>query len=128
MKFWIILVVLGWRLRWLAWRSQAFRKQLATRDIVMLWSVKSGQPACWYHFMPSKVVTGRGVHASPTFSVTFEDADYAFETIKAASTNQSAFVAGLNAGKIKVGGRDPGQLMWFFTLMKYIVPPKKSSS
>jgi hypothetical protein len=122
MKFWLLLQVLSWRLRWLAWRSEPFRKQLAGRDIVMQWSVKSGAPARWFHFTPSKVASGRGVHAAPTLTLTFEDAAYAFATIKAAGSNKAVIAAGMNAGRIKVGGRDPGQLMWFFTLLKIIAP------
>ena len=32
MKFRLILMVLGWRLAWLAGRDEGFRKQLAHRD------------------------------------------------------------------------------------------------
>ena len=37
MKFWLMMMVLGLRLRWLAWRNPDFRKQLENRDVVMQW-------------------------------------------------------------------------------------------
>ena len=35
MKFALVLLILGWRLRWLAWRDEGFRKQLENRNVVM---------------------------------------------------------------------------------------------
>lgn len=60
MKFRLILMVLGWRLAWLAGRDEGFRKQLAHRDVVMQWRTFNGGVARWYHFQPDRVTSRRG--------------------------------------------------------------------
>lgn len=125
MKFWFVLQILGWRMRWLARNNERFRQQLKGRDVVMQWRTRSGKPSRWFQFTQGNVVAGGGLHENPTFSLNFLDAAYAFAVLKAASTNQSAFMDGLSEGNIKVEGSDPGQLMWFMTLLKYIAPTKK---
>ena len=122
--FWFILVVLGLRLRWLAWRNPGFRKQLENRDVIMQWRTREGSPARWYHFLPGKVRVGQGLHPSPSVGLEFEDSEYAVQTLKEASKNQAVFMAGMQQGKIKITG-DPGHLMWFMTLLKFIAPAKK---
>ncbi len=124
MKFALVLLILGWRLRWLAWRNEGFRKQLENRDVVMQWRTFAGKPARWLHFTPGKVVAKSGLNPSPTVTLSFKDADYAFATLKQAGKNQMAFMEGMQAGDIKIEG-DPGQLMWFMTLMKFIMPGGK---
>ena len=52
MKFALVLLILGWRLRWLAWRDAGFRKQLENRDVVMQWRTFNGKPARSFHFTP----------------------------------------------------------------------------
>ncbi|MTI50553.1 MAG: hypothetical protein FH757_02875 [Alcanivorax sp.] len=123
MKFRLILMVLGWRLAWLAGRDEGFRKQLAHRDVVMQWRTFNGGVARWYHFQPDRVTSRRGLHATPSVTLNFKDADYAFRTLKASGKNQMAFMEGMQAGDIKVEG-DPGHLMWFMTLMKFILPKR----
>ena len=124
MRFRLVLLVLGWRLRWLGKRNDGFRKQLENRNVVMQWRTRAGAPARWYHFEPGRVRVGGGLHPAPTVTLNFADAGYAFATLQAASKNQMAFMEGMQQGKIQIEG-DPGQLMWFMTLMKFIVPGKK---
>jgi len=82
------LLVLGWRLRWLAWRDAGFRKQLENRDVVMQWRTFNGKPARSFHFTPGKVVSKRGLHGHPTVPLNFKDATSAFRTLQVARTNQ----------------------------------------
>lgn len=124
MKFWLMMLVLGWRLRWLAWRNPDFRKQLEKRDIVMQWRTEAGSPSRWFHFIPGRVIVSSGLHAKPSVTLNFESADYAANTLIESAKNQMAFMTGMQQGKIKING-DPGHLMWFMTLMKYIAPKKK---
>ena len=42
MKFSLVLLVLGWRLRWLASRNPGFQKQLENRNVVMQWRTFAG--------------------------------------------------------------------------------------
>ncbi|KGD63752.1 hypothetical protein Y5S_02959 [Alcanivorax nanhaiticus] len=124
MKFALVLLILGWRLRWLAWRNEGFRAQLENRNVVMQWRTFPGKPARWFQFTPGKVVAKGGLHEAPTVTLNFKDGDYAFTTLKKAGKNQMAFMEGMQAGDIKIEG-DPGQLMWFMTLMKFIMPGGK---
>lgn len=55
MKFRLLLLVLGWRLAWLAGRRPHFRAQLENRDVVMQWRTFDGDVARWYRFLPDKV-------------------------------------------------------------------------
>lgn len=124
MKFWLILLVLGWRLRWLAWRNAEFRGKLAGKDMVMQWRTKAGAPARSFHFLPDRIVARSGLHPNPTVTLSFEDAPYAVQTLMQAGKDQMVFMTGMQQGKIIIGG-DASQLMWFMTLMRFIAPKKK---
>lgn len=124
MKFWLILLVLGWRMRWLAWRSDEFRAKLNGKDMVMQWRTQAGAPARWFHFLPNKIVARHGLHPNPSVTLNFADAHYAVATLMQASKNQTVFMQGMQEGKIKIEG-DASQLMWFMSLMKYLAPKKK---
>ena len=84
MKFALVLLVLGWRLRWLAWRNAGFRKQLENRNVIMQWRTFKGKPARSFHFTPGKVVSSGGLHDKPTVTLNFKDASYAFRTLQVA--------------------------------------------
>ena len=124
MKFWFMMLILGWRLRWLAWRNADFRKQLEHRDVVMQWRTRSGAPARWFHFKPGRVLARGSLHPQSSVTLDFEDATYAANALIESGKNQMVFMMGMQQGKIKISG-DPGHLMWFMTLMKYIMPKKK---
>lgn len=124
MKFWLILLILGLRLRWLAWRNAEFRAKLVGKDMVMQWRTKAGAPARAFHFLPNKVVVRAGLHSNPSVTLSFEDAPYAVNTLMQAGKNQMIFMQGMQEGKIKIDG-DASQLMWFMTLMKFIAPKKR---
>lgn len=123
MKFRLLLLVLGWRLAWLARRHEGFRGQLQNRDVRMQWRTFDGAVARCYHFQPGRVASRHGLDPSPSVTLNFKDADYAFRTLRAAGKNQMAFMEGMQAGDIKVEG-DPGHLMWFMTLMTFIMPAR----
>lgn len=124
MKFWLILLVLGWRLRFLAWRNEDFRKAIEGKELVMQWRTQAGNPSRWYRFSAGSVNVSGGLHAEPGVSLSFADASYAAETIMQAGKNQMIFMQGMQEGKITIEG-NPGELMWFMGLMKYIMPKKK---
>lgn len=123
MGFRVLLLVLGWRLQWLASHREAFRNKLAKRQVIMQWRTFDGAPARWFHFQESGVTCGAGLHANPSVTLEFRDADFAFTTLKAAGANQMIFMQAMQAGDIKIKG-DAAQLMWFMSLMKHIVPKK----
>lgn len=123
MRFRLILILLGWRLAWLAGRNNGFRQQLMQRDTVMQWRTFNGGAARWYHFQPDRVTSRTGLHPKPSVTLNFKSSGYAFRTLKTAGKNQMAFMEGMQAGDIKVAG-DPAHLMWFMTLMKFIIPKR----
>ena len=47
MKFWLMLLILGWRLRWLAWRDKDFQQAIADKEMVMQWRTQAGNPSRW---------------------------------------------------------------------------------
>lgn len=132
MKFRFLLLILGWRMGWLARRREGFRAQLEQRDIVMQWRTFDGAVARWYHFQPGRVSSHAGLYPlqqssprpQPSLTLNFRDANYAVRTLQAAGNSQMAFMEGVQAGDIKIEG-DASHLMWFMTLMKYITPAKK---
>lgn len=125
MKFWLILLLLGWRLRWLAWRSAEFREKLVGKDMVMQWRTKDGTPARSFHFLPNRIIPRSGLHSKPTVILSFESASYAVATLIEAGKNQMVFMQGMQEGRIRIEG-DASQLMWFMSLLKYVMPKKKS--
>lgn len=124
MKFRFLLLMLGWRMGWLARRREAFRARLEQRDIIMQWRTFDGAVARWYHFQPGRVGSHAGLNPEPSITLSFKDADYAVETLRAAGKSQVVFMEGMQAGDIKVEG-DASQLMWFLSLLKHIAPAKK---
>lgn len=124
MRFWLLMLILGWRLRWLTWRNPEFRRKLEGRNMVMQWQTMEGSPARWFHFLPGRVIARAGIHEKPDVTLSFESASYAFDTIRKAGGNQMVFMEGMSQGRIRIGG-DASQLMWFMSLMKYIAPKKK---
>ncbi len=121
MRFWLVLWILGLRLRWLVWRDPAFREGLKNRDIVMQWRTAQGRPARWFHFHDNSVVVRSGLCQSPTISLCFESASYAFETLRRAGKNQAVLFEGMNDGRIRVEG-DAKALIWFLTMMRFVMP------
>lgn len=123
MRFWLILLLLGWRLRWLAWRNAEFREKLTGKDMVMQWRTKVGTPARSFHFLPNRIIARGGLHSKPTVTLSFDSADYAVATLIEAGKNQMVFMQGMQEGRIRIEG-DASQLMWFMTLLKYVMPKK----
>lgn len=121
MRFWLVLWILGLRLRWLVWRNPAFRERLKDRDIVMQWRTAQGRPARWFHFQQNRVIVRSGLCQSPTISLCFESAGYAFETLKRAGKNQVVILEGMSDGRIRIEG-DAKALIWFLTVMRFVAP------
>lgn len=124
MKFRILLFILAWRMRWLAWRNPRFREQIERKDMIMQWRTRQGKPARWFHFRYGRVHSASGLHDQSRVTLNFESAEYAFNVLLASGKSQMVFMEGMQEGRIKING-DASQLMWFMTLMKYITPGKK---
>ncbi len=126
MGFRLLMWLLAWRLKWLGRHNDAFRAKLDKRQVIMQWRTFDGKPARWFHLQGSGVSSANTQHPEATVTLQFKDAGYAFATLKEAGKNQMAFMQGMQEGHIRIEG-DAAQLMWFMSLMKYIMPGKKKT-
>ena len=121
LAFRLILFCVAMRLRWLAWRDPAFRKDLQRRKIMMVWRTHDGRIARWFHFSPNRVRSGSGLRERCDIAVRFQDADYGATTLIQLLDNQRLFFVGMRQGKIRLNGNIKG-LLWFRTVSEYLVP------
>lgn len=126
MRFWFLLLVLGWRMRWLAKNNSAFQEKLEDKNIVLQFRTESGSVSRYYIMRNMAVVPCGGMHPQPDMCMSFKSAKYAFKTIMNASKDKSAFMVGMAARDIVVTG-DAQEMMWFMSLMKFLPPQKKKS-
>ena len=124
MRFWILLLILGWRMRWLARHNEKFREKLANKDIILQLRTASGKVARYYVVRNDTVSPHGGLHSQPTIALTFRDARYAYDTIMKAGKDQMVFMKGMGSKDIVVNG-DPAEMIWFMSLMKFLPPKKK---
>lgn len=124
MRFWILLLLLGWRMRWLANHNDAFKDKLTGKDTVLQLRTASGKVARYYVIKDEQVTPHGGVHPKPTICLSFRDAKYAYETIMKAGKDQMVFMKGMGTKDIVVTG-DPAEMMWFMSLMRFLPPKKK---
>ncbi|OUS24395.1 hypothetical protein A9Q99_24595 [Gammaproteobacteria bacterium 45_16_T64] len=127
MKFWIMLLVLGWRMSWLSRNSEGFQKQLEGKDFILQFRTADGGIARHYHVANGRVQASPGVHQQPAMTLAFKDSTYAFETIMAAGKDPAVFMKGMQAQDIKTEG-DVSLMMWFMGVSKYLGPKKKKKS
>jgi len=121
LAFRLILLYVALRLRWLAWRDPAFRKDLQRRNIMMVWRTHDGRIARWFHFSSNRVRSGPGLRERCDIAVRFQDADYGATTLIQLLDNQRLFFVGMRQGKIRLNGNIKG-LLWFRTVSEYLVP------
>ena len=121
LAFRLILFCVALRLRWLAWRDPAFRKDLQRRNIMMVWRTHDGRIARWFHFSPNRVRSGSGLRERCDIAVRFQDADYGATTLIQLLDNQRLFFVGMRQGKSRLNGNIKG-LLWFRTVSESLVP------
>jgi len=124
MKFWIMLLILGWRMSWLSRHNEGFQKQLDGKDFVLQFRTTDGGIGRHYHVANGRVIASPGIHQKPSMTLAFKDAGYAFETIMAAGKDPAVFMKGMQAQDIKTDG-DVSLMMWFMGISKYLPPKKK---
>lgn len=127
MKFWFLLLVLGWRMAWLGRNSEDFQRQLKDKELTLQFRTENGKVARYYTFSGERVRATPGLATSPTMTLSFRDAAYAYDTIMAAARNPGVFMQGMQQQAIKASG-DMGMLMWFMGIIRFLPPKKKSKS
>lgn len=126
MKFWFLLVILGWRMRWLGNNNDGFKEKLEGKDVVLQFRTEKGNVARHYIIRNMSVRPCGGIHSDPSMCMSFKDAEYAYKTITRASKDKTAFMEGMGNKDIIVSG-DPQEMMWFMSLMKFLPPKKKKN-
>jgi len=126
MKFWLLLLVLGWRMRWLANNNDAFRDKLENKDIVLQFRTENGKVARYYIIRDCQVKPCGGLHAKPNMCMSFRDADYAYSTIMNVRNDKMAFMKGMGTKDITVTG-EAQEMMWFMSLIRFLPPKKKKN-
>lgn len=124
MKFWFLLLILGWRMRWLANHNDAFKEKLEEKDTILQFRTESGKVARYYIIRDLKVKPFAGIHPKPNMCMSFKDAAYAYSTIMNASKDKMAFMKGMGTKDIVVTG-EAQEMMWFMSLIKFFPPKKK---
>ena len=124
MKFWIMLLILGWRMSWLSRHNESFQKQLDGKDFVLQFRTIDGGIGRHFHVANGRVIASPGIHDEPSMTLAFKDAAYAFATIMAAGKDPAVFMKGMQAQDIKTDG-DVSLMMWFMGISKYLPPKKK---
>ena len=124
MKFWFLLLVLGWRMRWLANNNDAFKEKLEEKDIILQFRTESGKVARYFIIKNQTVKPFAGIHPQPNMCMSFKNARYAYATIMNASKDKMAFMKGMGTKEIVVTG-EAQEMMWFMSLIKFFPPKKK---
>lgn len=124
MKFWFLLLVLGWRMRWLAKNDDAFRGKLENKNTILQFRTENGKVARYFIIQNERVKPCAGLHPKPDMCMTFKNAEYAYNTIMNVKTDKMAFMKGMGTKDIVVTG-EAQEMMWFMSLIRFL-PPKKS--
>ena len=124
MKFWFMLLVLGWRMSWLSRHNEGFQKKLEGKDFILQFRTADGGIARYYHVIGGCVNAYPGLYHQPSMALAFKDSAYAFDTIMAAGKDPAIFMKGIQAQNIKTSG-DISLMMWFMGISKYLPPKRK---
>ena len=124
MKFWIMLLILGWRMSWLSRNNQGFQKHLKDKNFVLQFRTTGGEVARYFHVVDGGIKAYPGLHQQPSMTLAFRNAKYAFDAILAAGKDPAIFMKGIQAKDIKTAG-DASLMMWFMGIGKYLVPKKQ---
>jgi hypothetical protein len=125
MRFWILLWIIGIRLAWLCHKNEDFKAYIKDKVLILQFRTFGGQVARYFSFTGLRVHARHGICEQPDITLSFENARYAYSTIRAASQNPGLFLEGIQQGMIKASG-DMGMLLWFMGIIKFIPPQKKS--
>ena len=127
MRFWLLLFMLGWRLKWLAKHNDGFKEKLEDKDMVLQFRTASGQVARYFIFRNNRVQHSSGIDSDADLCLSFKDAAYGLATFMGAAKDKTIFMQGVAAQDIKVTGNEQ-EMMWFMSVMTYLPPRKKKTT
>ncbi len=122
MKFKILLWFLGRLLKKASKKNPDFQKKIQDKNVVIQFQTKDKRIAKHYVFANNQVKSITGQHENSNLTLSFFDANYAFELLKKPKMN--LFMQGIQEQKISISG-DMSLVMWFMSLTKLIMPEKK---
>lgn len=126
MKFRFLLWMLGLLMARASRNNPAFQQQLAGKELTFQLQTLDGQVARHFIVSGQRIRSAAGVVAEPAFAIAFKDAAYGFATMQA-KNKQLAFMQGIQDKDIQIKG-NPGLVIWFQGLTKYLKPRKKKAS
>jgi len=123
MKFRFLLWMLGLLMSRASRNNPAFQQQLAGKDLTFQLQTTDGKVARHFIVSGQRISSHAGAVAEPAFAISFKDAAFGFATMQA-KNKQLAFMQGIQNKDIQIKG-NPGLVIWFQGLTKYLKPRKK---
>jgi hypothetical protein len=125
MKFRFLLWMLGLLMAKASRNNPAFQDQLKGKELTFQLQTADGKVARHFIVSGQRLTSKAGVIAEPAFSISFKDAAFGFATLQA-KNKQLAFMQGIQDKDIQIQG-NPGLVIWFQGLTKYLKPRKKAA-
>lgn len=122
MKFRFLLWVLGRMMGKASKNNSAFQQQLQGKELTFMLHTLDGKVARHFVVHNNRLESRAGVAQDPAFSIGFKDAAFGYATLQA-KNKQLAFMQGIQDKHIQIQG-DTKLVMWFQSLMKYLMPKK----
>lgn len=123
MKFRFLLWMLGLLMSRASRSNPAFQQQLAGKALTFQLQTFDGKVARHFVVSDQRITSRAGTVAEPAFAICFKDAAFGFATLQA-KNKQLVFMKGIQDQDIQIKG-NPGLVIWFQGLMKYLKPKKK---
>ena len=114
MRLRVILLLLGLKLRWNAWRDASFRRQLRRLDRVVVIRTEDGRHARTYVFQDDTVRDHAGSDAQATAELVWSSASIAVQTML--SSNPLHSFSAIGRGDLTITGNLQDAL-WFSDLV-----------
>ena len=114
MKFTLILLALGWKLRWKAHFDAAFRKQLNDVDRLIVIRTRDGTRARSYRFLDGQVTVTAGILPEANVALIWSEVSVAVSTM--ISRNELDLFSAIGRGDLEIAGNLQDAL-WFSDLI-----------
>lgn len=125
MKFRFLLWMLGVLMSRASRSNPAFQQQLGGKALTFQLQTFDGKVSRHFIVKDQRITSRAGTVPEPAFAICFKDAAFGFATLQARN-KQLAFMKGIQDQDIQIKG-NPGLVIWFQGLMKYLKPKKKKA-
>ena len=114
MKFSLLLYGFYLILRFASWRKPSFRNRLKEKNFTMLIKTRDAKYARYYTFIDGKVLSEKGDHPNPDFSVIWSNADDGYKIMSRGGP--ADFTAAIRDDTLVIKD-DQSIIMWFMETM-----------